>query len=79
MDTLADTASPQVIVRAAAELGCHSVAFTYNDPVIFFEYALDVAQACHELNIYTVAVTAGFIFTDRRTWPFENISKRRTN
>jgi len=60
-DTLADAASPETIARAAQTLGCHSVAFTYNDPVIFLEYAIDVAQACHALGIKTVAVTAGYI------------------
>jgi pyruvate formate lyase activating enzyme len=66
VDTLADAAAPEVIARAAAELGCHSVAFTYNDPVIFFEYAIDVAQACHERGIKTVAVTAGYICAEPR-------------
>jgi pyruvate formate lyase activating enzyme len=61
IDTLADQATPEVIARAARRLGCASVAFTYNDPVIFHEYAIDVAQACHELGIRTVAVTAGEI------------------
>jgi pyruvate formate lyase activating enzyme len=61
MDTLADEASPETIARAAEELGCRSVAFTYNDPVIFAEYALDVADACHARGIKTVAVTAGYI------------------
>jgi pyruvate formate lyase activating enzyme len=37
------------------------VAFTYNDPVIFLEYALDTADACHALSIQTVAVTAGYM------------------
>ncbi|MCB9946298.1 MAG: AmmeMemoRadiSam system radical SAM enzyme [Rhodospirillaceae bacterium] len=60
-DTLADAASPQTVARAAARLGCRSVAFTYNDPVIFLEYAVDVAQACHAQGIKTVAVTAGYI------------------
>ncbi|MGB6642212.1 MAG: AmmeMemoRadiSam system radical SAM enzyme, partial [Thermoanaerobaculia bacterium] len=60
-DTLADQASPEVIARAAHELGCRSVAFTYNDPVIFLEYAVDVAAACHELGVLTVAVTAAEI------------------
>ena len=60
MDTLADSASPEVIARAAKESGCRSVAFTYNDPVIFHEYAVDVAQACHAAGIRTVAVTAGY-------------------
>jgi pyruvate formate lyase activating enzyme len=60
-DTLADEASPETIARAARALGCGSVAFTYNDPVIFFEYAIDVAQACHEVGVKTVAVTAGYM------------------
>jgi len=61
VDTLADQARPETIARAAAELGCRSVAFTYNDPVIFYEYAIDVAEACHALGIKTVAVTAGYM------------------
>jgi pyruvate formate lyase activating enzyme len=61
IDTLADAASPELIARAASELGCRSVAFTYNDPVIFHEYAIDVAQACRELGVKTVAVTAGYV------------------
>jgi len=59
-DTLADAASPETIARAAADLGCRSVAFTYNDPVIFHEYAIDVAQACHERGVKAVAVSAGY-------------------
>jgi pyruvate formate lyase activating enzyme len=66
VDTLADAASPEVIARAASALGCSSVAFTYNDPVIFHEYAIDVAQACHELGIKTVAVTAGYVCPEPR-------------
>ena len=58
---LADEAAPETIARAARELGCRSVAFTYNDPVIFLEYAVDVADACHEVGVKTVAVTAGEI------------------
>jgi pyruvate formate lyase activating enzyme len=58
-DTLADAATPEVIARAAKSLGCPSVAFTYNDPVIFHEYAIDVAQACHAVGVKAVAVTAG--------------------
>ena len=56
IDTLADQASPETIARAAVELGCRSVAFTYNDPVIFHEYAIDVAHACRERGLHTVAV-----------------------
>ncbi|HEX4960265.1 MAG TPA: AmmeMemoRadiSam system radical SAM enzyme [Thermoanaerobaculia bacterium] len=66
MDTLADQATPQVIARAAQRLGCASVAFTYNDPVIFLEYAIDVADACHELGLQAVAVTAGEICPEPR-------------
>lgn len=51
MDTLADSASPEKLATTAKQLGCKSIAFTYNDPVIFHEYAIDVAQACHEHDI----------------------------
>jgi pyruvate formate lyase activating enzyme len=61
MDTLMDEASPAAIARAAARHGSQSVAFTYNDPVIFAEYAMDTADACHELGLKTVAVTAGYM------------------
>ena len=61
MDTLADATTPEKLAQAAVALGCRSVAFTYNDPVIFHEYAIDVARACHEHNIKTVAVTAGYV------------------
>lgn len=66
MDTLADAASPETIARAAGDLGCRSVAFTYNDPVIFHEYAIDVAQACREAGIKSVAVTAGYMCDEPR-------------
>lgn len=66
VDTLADQADPETIARAAESLGAKSVAFTYNDPVIFLEYAVDVAQACHERGIYAVAVTAGEICAEPR-------------
>jgi pyruvate formate lyase activating enzyme len=61
MDTLADRATPETIADAARALGCRSVAFTYNDPVIFYEYAIDVAEACHAVGIKSVAVTAGYM------------------
>jgi pyruvate formate lyase activating enzyme len=61
MDTLADAATPQAIAETAERLGCRSVAFTYNDPVIFLEYAIDVADACHDRGIRAVAVTAGYM------------------
>jgi pyruvate formate lyase activating enzyme len=65
-DTLADAASPDQIGAAAEALGCASVAFTYNDPVIFLEYAIDVADACRERGIKAVAVTAGYICDEPR-------------
>jgi len=61
MDRLMDAASPEGIAQAAARTGSAGVAFTYNDPVIFAEYALDAADACHDHGLYTVAVTAGYI------------------
>jgi len=61
VETLSADASPEMIARAAAARGCRAVAFTYNDPVIFMEYAIDVAKACHERGIATIAVTAGEI------------------
>jgi pyruvate formate lyase activating enzyme len=61
IDTLADEASPEAIADAAARLGCRSAAFTYNDPVIFMEYAMDVADACRTRGIAPVAVTAGYM------------------
>lgn len=61
MDTLADSAMPVKLAETALELGCRSVAFTYNDPVIFLEYAVDVAKACRELGVKAVAVSAGYI------------------
>jgi pyruvate formate lyase activating enzyme len=73
MDTLADAASPEAIARAAVDLGCRSVAFTYNDPVIFLEYAGDVADACHEAGVRTVAVTAGYVCPDPRAELFSHI------
>jgi pyruvate formate lyase activating enzyme len=61
VDTLADAASPEGVAEAAERLGCRSVAFTYNDPVIFLEYAIDVADACRARGIRSVAVTAGYM------------------
>lgn len=66
MDKLMDQATPSDIATAAEQYGCKSVAFTYNDPVIFAEYAMDVADACHERGIKTVAVTAGYMHDQAR-------------
>jgi len=61
MDTLCDEADPEQIAEAAMKLGCKSVALTYNDPTIFLEYAIDIAAACRDRGVKTVAVTAGYI------------------
>ncbi len=66
IDTLADSASPDRLAETAERLECRSVAFTYNDPVIFHEYAIDVAAACRERGIKTVAVTAGYVCDEPR-------------
>jgi pyruvate formate lyase activating enzyme len=66
MDRLMDAATPQMIADAAVQLGCRSVAFTYNDPVIFAEYAMDIADACRERGVKTVAVTAGYMHAEPR-------------
>ncbi|HEX6791510.1 MAG TPA: AmmeMemoRadiSam system radical SAM enzyme, partial [Candidatus Krumholzibacteria bacterium] len=73
IDTLSASASPEAIARAAHANGCRSVAFTYNDPVIFMEYAIDVAKECRKLGIATVAVTAGEICEAPRREFFEHM------
>jgi pyruvate formate lyase activating enzyme len=66
MDSLMSKASPEAIANAALNYGCESVAYTYNDPVIFHEYAIDTAKACRELGIKSVAVSAGYVTTEPR-------------
>ncbi len=73
IDTLADSASPEALAETAVRLGCDSVAFTYNDPVIFHEYAIDVAQACHARGVRTVAVTAGYVCPEPRREFYEHM------
>ncbi len=73
MDILADHAPPALIAKAAKDSGCASVAYTYNDPVIFLEYAVDTAVACRELGIKSVAVTAGYICDEPRQRFFEHM------
>lgn len=65
-DKLTDWAEPEAVAEAAVRAGCRSIAFTYNDPVIFAEYAIDCAKAAHERGLKTVAVTAGYINADAR-------------
>lgn len=66
MESIADEASPEAIAHAARDAGCASVAFTYNDPTIFAEYAMDTADACHALGLHAVSVTAGYIHAQPR-------------
>jgi len=72
-DTLSDRATPSDIAERAHELGCAGVAFTYNDPVIFHEFAIDVAVACRERGIKSVAVTAGYVMSEPRAEFYANI------
>ncbi|MDP6709045.1 MAG: AmmeMemoRadiSam system radical SAM enzyme [Alphaproteobacteria bacterium] len=72
-DTLADTASPARLAEVAAKFDCRSIAFTYNDPIIFLEYAVDTAVACHEAGIRTVAVTNGYISAEPRVEFFHHM------
>ena len=73
IDTLADGAKPEQVALIAQKLGCRSVAFTYNDPVIFMEYAIDIAQACKAIGLATVAVTAGYISPEPRAEFFRHM------
>jgi pyruvate formate lyase activating enzyme len=73
MDTLGSTATPEMIAHTAKRLGCESIAFTYNDPTIFMEYAIDVADACRLEGISTVAVTAGYMCPDPRAEFYRHI------
>jgi hypothetical protein len=63
LDRIQDFASPQTIVEAAVRSGCRSVAFTYNDPVIFLEYAIDVAQTCRERGVDRLGADVPLHFT----------------
>jgi len=72
-DRLTDEASPEAIANAAVRSGCRSVAFTYNDPVVFAEYAMDVAEACRTRDVMTVAVSAGYMCDEPRREFYRNI------
>ncbi len=73
MDSMQSEAQPEVLARTATKLGCRSIAFTYNDPVIFHEYADDVAVACREVGVKTVAVTAGYLTDNARADFFRHV------
>ncbi len=61
VERLSELAMPEMIAAAAQQTGCRSVAYTYNDPIIWAEYAIDTAKACRERGIKSVAVTSGYI------------------
>jgi AmmeMemoRadiSam system radical SAM enzyme/AmmeMemoRadiSam system protein B/AmmeMemoRadiSam system protein A len=63
---LSATAEPELIATAAKQLGCKSVAYTYNDPVVWAEYAIETAKACRQLGVQSVAVTAGYMSPNAR-------------
>ena len=65
-DRLTTAVSPGEIADLAVHYGAQSVAFTYNDPTIFAEYAIDTARACHVEKLRTVAVSAGYISAEPR-------------
>lgn len=73
IELLSAGASPVEIAEAAQKLGCRSVAFTYNDPIIWAEYAIDTARACHERGIKTIAKTSGYICPEARSEFFAEI------
>ncbi|MGO9741474.1 MAG: AmmeMemoRadiSam system radical SAM enzyme [Roseiarcus sp.] len=73
VEALSAEAAPETIARAAKVLGCASVAYTYNDPVIFLEYAVDTAAACHAVGVKNVAVTAGYVCPEPRRKFFERM------
>ena len=66
VEKLSELAMPDDIARAAKSLGCHSVAYTYNDPVVWAEYAIETAKSCREAGVKNVAVTAGYITPEAR-------------
>ena len=73
MDTLADRASPSELAAAAERLGCASIAYTYNDPTVFMEYAIDVAKAARTRGVRSVAVTAGYMCPEPRAEFFKHM------
>lgn len=61
LELLTEEGSPRQIVKGAEDYSCQSVSFTYNEPIVFSEYAMDAADKCHEKGLKTIAVTAGYI------------------
>jgi len=72
-DILTEQASPQQLANVAAANNIKSIAYTYNDPVIFLEYAVDIAKACRKKGVKSVAVTAGYIEPEPRIEFFDHM------
>ena len=58
---MGDEATPEQIVAAAQRAGCRSIAYTYTEPTIFFEYAYDTARLAHAANLANIYVTDGYM------------------
>jgi len=71
VDRFADEAAPETIAEAARALGCRSVAYTYNDPIVWVEYAIDTARACRAAGVKNVAVTSGYMLPAPRAALYE--------
>lgn len=71
IDTLSGQASPQQLAQSAKSNSAIGLAFTYNDPVVFLEYAIDCAKACHEIGLKAVAVSAGYVCEEPRRELFQ--------
>jgi len=53
--------SPEEVVNQALNAGCRTIAYTYSEPIIFFEYAADTGRLAHKNGLLNVWVTAGYI------------------
>lgn len=53
--------TPEQVVRAAQQYGSRSIAYTYTEPTIFFEYSYDIARIAHQVGIASVYVTNGYM------------------
>ena len=73
IDLYQEEISPEIIAYTASRSKCTSVAFTYNEPIVFAEYAIETAKAEHALGLKTVAVTNGYIESISRKEFFEDI------
>lgn len=59
--TTGQAATPAEIVASARRTNCRSIAYTYTEPTIFFEYAYDIARQAHQANIANIYVTNGYM------------------